>query len=89
MIDAMVHTLMENSKLVVINEDVPHGQSQAKVAPLEQILPPILGHQAPKPRYFFMKWKLPPLDPLPPTKKGSLSTLPSKGEFLQIILTAL
>jgi hypothetical protein len=59
------------------------------VAPLEQVFPPKLGHQIPKPRYFFMMRKLPPLDVMPPTKQDSLSTLPFEGEFFQIILFAL
>jgi len=87
--DVMVHTLLENFEFAIINENVPHGQSLAKVAPLEQVLPPRLGHQVPKPRYSFMKQKLPPLDVMPPTKQDFLSTLLFEGEFLQIILFAL
>jgi hypothetical protein len=88
-INVVVHTLLDNSEPAVINEDVPHEKFLAKVPPLEQILLPILKHQVPKPRYSFMKWKLPLLHALPTTKKCFLSTLLFKAEFLQIILIAL
>jgi hypothetical protein len=68
--------IMGDSQLVK-NENMPHGQSFAKVTLLEHVAPTTLGPKVTtKPRYSFMKCKTMAIgsDDLPLAKKGSTSS---------------
>ncbi len=69
----MAPILMGDSQLVN-NENMSHGQSFAKVTPLEHVVPTTLGPKVtPKPMYSFMNCKTMAIGSnyLPHVKKGS------------------
>jgi hypothetical protein len=73
----VVAPILTRDYQLVNNENMSHGQSFAKVTPLEHVAPTTLGPKVTtKPKYSFMKCKTMAIgsDDLPAAKRGSTSS---------------